>query len=161
MASSGDKTCRLWDVHRCTVISTFRHRADVESVDVKPGDESCIVSGDISGCASVWDLRTDPGKGPTHTFTDSNGSDLNSVAYFPDGNYFAAGGEDAVVTLYDLRAYKPIQTFTDPKLTPRNDVSCYCTRLRLTAPYSRPMPHCCHPCHNRAVRLSSFLLPDV
>ena len=93
------------------------------SVDIKPGDNTCIVTGDIGKYARCWDLRRDPAKGPTHSFFDPDGSDLNSVAYFPDGNFFAAGGEDAKVAMYDLRAYKKIQSFSDDKLQPGTDVS--------------------------------------
>jgi len=66
------------------------------------------VSGACDMLSKVWDIKS--GKS-THTFTGHE-SDLNSVAYFPDGKCFVTGSDDTSCRLFDTRCYRQLNTFT-------------------------------------------------
>ena len=43
-------------------------------------------------------------------------SDINAVDFFPAGNVFGTGSDDASCRLYDLRAYRELMTYTHDKI---------------------------------------------
>lgn len=114
LTSSGDSTCRFWDVERGEALHTFSdHGGDVMSVAVSPTEGgNLFVSGSCDSTAKVWDIRT--GK-CTHTF-HGHQSDINSVAFFPDGRAFGTGSDDASCCLFDLRSYGTVNTFQSSRI---------------------------------------------
>jgi len=113
LTSSGDSTCRYWDVERGEALTTFSdHQGDVLSVAVLPGGGDVFVSGSCDSTAKVWDFRS--GK-CTHTF-HGHQSDINSVTFFPDGRAFGTGSDDASCCLFDLRSYGPVNSFASAKI---------------------------------------------
>ena len=71
-----------------------------------------FVSGSCDGTAKVWDIRS--GK-CTHTFYGHE-SDINSVAFFPDGNAVGTGSDDSSCRLFDLRCYDEVNQFGNDKI---------------------------------------------
>jgi guanine nucleotide-binding protein G(I)/G(S)/G(T) subunit beta-1 len=65
-------------------------------------DKNMFVSGACDATAKAWDIRMAK---CTHTFTGHE-SDINSVCFFPNGDAFASGSDDASCRLFDLRAYR-------------------------------------------------------
>mmetsp|Transcript_35849 Transcript_35849/g.73064 ORF Transcript_35849/g.73064 Transcript_35849/m.73064 type:complete len:358 (+) Transcript_35849:88-1161(+) len=113
LTSSGDSTCRFWDVERGESLLAFSdHGGDVMSVAVSPVGENTFVSGSCDSTAKVWDIRS--GK-CTHTF-HGHQSDINSVAFFPDGRAFGTGSDDASCNLFDLRCYGAVNSFASPRI---------------------------------------------
>jgi guanine nucleotide-binding protein G(I)/G(S)/G(T) subunit beta-1 len=43
-------------------------------------------------------------------------SDINSVSFFPDGNAFGTGSDDSSCRLFDIRAYKQINKYSEDKI---------------------------------------------
>jgi|TARA_B110000977_G_scaffold130096_1_gene165946 guanine nucleotide-binding protein G(I)/G(S)/G(T) subunit beta-1 len=57
------------------------HSSDVMSVSLSPTDENQFISGSCDALAKVWDLRQ-----PKAAMSfKGHESDINSVAYMPDG----------------------------------------------------------------------------
>mmetsp|Transcript_22820 Transcript_22820/g.26840 ORF Transcript_22820/g.26840 Transcript_22820/m.26840 type:complete len:360 (+) Transcript_22820:65-1144(+) len=113
LTSSGDSTCRYWDVERGEAIAVFPdHGQDVMSVAVSPVGEEIFISGSCDSSAKVWDIRT--GK-CTHTFLGHQ-SDVNSVNFFPDGRAFGTGSDDASCCFFDMRSYGTVNSFASPRI---------------------------------------------
>ncbi|KAH8922600.1 G-protein beta subunit GPB1 [Atractiella rhizophila] len=116
LTSSGDMTCMMWDVDAGVRIMEFNdHTGDVmsyvllSSISTGPGElgllslgtnQNIFVSGACDATAKVWDIRT--GKA-VQTFVGHE-SDINAVQFFPSGDAFATGSDDASCRLFDLRA---------------------------------------------------------
>lgn len=139
VTSSGDGQCKVWDVENSTCTHYYNeHGNDVMSVDVCPTDENLFVSGGVSvnGACMLWDIRMksnaatfrqpDKKKKFMYGFYDEESvgeevggkmiyqrhdSDVNSVKFFPDGNSFASGSDDASCKLWDLRSHQEINNF--------------------------------------------------
>lgn len=127
ITSSGDSTCILWDVETKTPTSVFTdHTGDVMSVSLAPPAASAgrttFVSGSCDATAKLWDYRVGGsgggGQGQTgcvKTFVGHE-SDINSVAFFPDGNAFATGSDDSSCRLFDIRSYGQLNKYSNDKI---------------------------------------------
>jgi len=124
ITSSGDMSCILWDTEKGSQIMEFvDHNGDVMSISPSPdsvmastGDRfRTFVSGACDSLAKVWDCRKSADAGSTRTF-EGHESDINAVAFFPDGLAFSTGSDDASCRLFDLRACKEINQYTHEKI---------------------------------------------
>eukprot|EP00462_Mataza_sp_D1_P000973 CAMPEP_0175097024 /NCGR_PEP_ID=MMETSP0086_2-20121207/5058_1 /TAXON_ID=136419 /ORGANISM="Unknown Unknown, Strain D1" /LENGTH=344 /DNA_ID=CAMNT_0016370491 /DNA_START=15 /DNA_END=1046 /DNA_ORIENTATION=- len=108
LTSSGDGTCRLWDVEaQCTKLEFSGHRADVMELDVSG---STFVSGSCDTTAKLWDMRTGS---CLKTFTGHE-ADINTVKFLPGTEHaFATGSDDSTCRLFDIRAYRQINCYQD------------------------------------------------
>ena len=114
LTSSGDMTCMQWDVEAGTNLATFQdHNGDVMSISASPGTPTIFVSGACDAFAKVWDIRA-AGKS-VRTFAGHE-SDINAVAFFPDGNAFSTGSDDASCRLFDLRCSADLMQYTHDKI---------------------------------------------
>uniref|UniRef100_A0A671KUP4 Guanine nucleotide-binding protein subunit beta-5-like n=1 Tax=Sinocyclocheilus anshuiensis TaxID=1608454 RepID=A0A671KUP4_9TELE len=98
LTSSGDGTCALWDVESGQMLQSFHgHAADVLCLDLAPSETgNTFVSGGCDKKACVWDMRT----GQCAQSFETHESDINSVRYYPSGDAFASGSDDATVSLF-------------------------------------------------------------
>jgi len=113
LTSSGDSTCCYWDIETGKDLVHFTdHGGDVMSVAINPSSLDTFVSGSCDSTAKVWDIRS--GR-CTHTF-HGHQSDINSVAFFPGGEAFGTGSDDASCRLFDLRCYGPVNTFASQQI---------------------------------------------
>lgn len=109
LTSSGDYTCKLWDIEKQKVKTTFTgHTGDVMMVSLLPGDPHTFVSGACDWQSKLWDIRT--GKSQ-QTFVGHT-SDINAIKFFPNGNAFATGSDDTSCKLFDIRADTELMTYT-------------------------------------------------
>ncbi|XP_016087440.1 guanine nucleotide-binding protein subunit beta-5-like [Sinocyclocheilus grahami] len=73
---------------------------------------SCsFTNSDMQGCdkkANVWDMRS----GQNVQSFETHESDINSVKYYPSGDAFATGSDDATCRLYDLRADREVAIYS-------------------------------------------------
>ncbi|XP_069766329.1 guanine nucleotide-binding protein subunit beta-5b isoform X2 [Narcine bancroftii] len=70
-----------------------------------------FTNSDMQGCdkkAMVWDMRS----GQCIQSFETHESDINSVRYFPSGDAFASGSDDATCRLYDLRADREVAIYS-------------------------------------------------
>jgi len=108
LTSSGDMTCILWDTENGTRITEFNdHIGDVMSISINPHDVNTFVSGACDMTAKLWDIRT--GKA-VQTFTGHD-ADINAVQFFPNGNLFGSGSDDASCRLFDIRANRELMAY--------------------------------------------------
>ncbi|KAH3837583.1 guanine nucleotide-binding protein subunit beta-5a-like isoform X1 [Dreissena polymorpha] len=102
LTGSGDSTCALWDVESGQLIQSFHgHAGDVMSIDLSPSETgNLFVSGGCDRTAMVWDMRY----GECVQVFEGHESDINNVRFYPSGDAFATGSDDATCRLFDLRA---------------------------------------------------------
>eukprot|EP00035_Acanthoeca_spectabilis_P024042 m.452064 g.452064 ORF g.452064 m.452064 type:complete len:345 (-) comp20262_c0_seq1:270-1304(-) len=122
VTSSGDGTCRLWDVSTGSTISEFAgHKGDVMFVSIG-ANPNIFVSGACDGMAKVWDLRDGKCK-QTFGSGEDNAADVNAVEFFPDGNAFATAADDGSCNLFDLRSDQSIQVYKTETKAPNTSVA--------------------------------------
>ncbi|KAL8582275.1 Guanine nucleotide-binding protein subunit beta-5a [Nucella lapillus] len=109
LTGSGDSTCALWDVESSQLIQSFHgHAGDVMSIDLSPTETGNIfVSGGCDKVAMVWDMRT----GECVQMFEGHESDINCVRFYPSGDAFATGSDDATCRLFDLRADREVNCY--------------------------------------------------
>ncbi|KAF1797951.1 G protein beta subunit [Mucor lusitanicus] len=113
LTSSGDMTCFLWDIDAGVKTHEFAdHMGDVMSVSINPNDPNMFVSGACDSTAKIWDIRT---RSCVQTFTGHE-SDINSVQFFPSGTAIGTGSDDASCRLFDLRADRELNNYTDESI---------------------------------------------
>jgi len=83
------------------------------SISASPGTPSIFVSGACDAFAKVWDIKAQ-GKA-VRTFAGHE-SDINAVSFFPDGNAFSTGSDDASCRLFDLRCSAELMQYTHDKI---------------------------------------------
>uniref|UniRef100_A0A8C9MP63 G protein subunit beta 5 n=1 Tax=Serinus canaria TaxID=9135 RepID=A0A8C9MP63_SERCA len=110
LTASGDGTCALWDVESGQLLQSFHgHGADVLCLDLAPSETgNTFVSGGCDKKAMVWDMRS----GQCVQSFETHDSDINSVRYYPSGDAFASGSDDATCRLYDLRADREVAIYS-------------------------------------------------
>jgi len=110
ITSSGDMTCILWDIETSAKIQEYTdHNGDVMSISINPANKANVfVSGACDATAKLWDRRT---KKCQQTFSGHE-SDINAVHFFPDGNAFGTGSDDASCRLFDIRADRQLMSYT-------------------------------------------------
>jgi len=73
-----------------------------------------FISAGCDSSARVWDISS--GK-CTNSYSIPEG-DINSVAYFPNFGAFAIGAEDGTARLFDIRADRELQSYTQDGTKP-------------------------------------------
>jgi len=108
ITSSGDMTCMMWDIETGSKVTEFAdHLGDVMSISINPTNANVFVSGACDAFAKLWDVRT--GKA-VQTFAGHE-SDINAIQFFPDGNAFGTGSDDASCRLFDIRADRELMSY--------------------------------------------------
>eukprot|EP00042_Codosiga_hollandica_P040968 m.359624 g.359624 ORF g.359624 m.359624 type:complete len:345 (-) comp55998_c0_seq1:313-1347(-) len=108
VTSSGDMSCALWDIEKSSRILEFLgHTGDVMSLSLAPGNPNIFVSGACDAVAKVWDMRD----GKCHQTFAGHKTDINAVCFFPSGNAYATGSDDATCRLFDLRADQQLMEY--------------------------------------------------
>lgn len=115
LTSSGDSTCLLWDVSTGVSTTSFaEHTADVMFLALSPTDPNLFASGSVDESARIWDIRA--GK-CIYTFDRFHSSDINSVAFFPEGYSVGTGSDDSTCRIFDLRCYGEVAAFGTEGIT--------------------------------------------
>ena len=116
VSSSGDSTCMVWDINQGAATNTFTdHNGDVMFVSINPQDKNLFVSGSCDHTAKLWDIRQQGSSGAVMTF-HGHESDINSVAFFPDGKAFGTGSDDSSCRFFDLRSMQQVNDFMHEKI---------------------------------------------
>lgn len=113
ITSSGDMSCMLWDISTGQKVTEFRgHTGDVMSVSIPPGKEKWFISGACDTSARLWDLRS---KNCEQCFRGHE-SDINAIQYFPNGQSFGTGSDDASCRLFDIRASRELMQYVNEEI---------------------------------------------
>jgi guanine nucleotide-binding protein G(I)/G(S)/G(T) subunit beta-1 len=103
----------MWDIETGSKVTEFAdHLGDVMSISINPTNANVFVSGACDAFAKLWDVRT--GKA-VQTFAGHE-SDINAIQFFPDGNAFGTGSDDASCRLFDIRADRELNVYQVSKL---------------------------------------------
>jgi guanine nucleotide-binding protein G(I)/G(S)/G(T) subunit beta-1 len=114
LTSSGDMTCVLWDLETGSKVHEFAdHLGDVMSLSINPLDHNQFVSGACDAFAKLWDIRQQK---CVQTFA-AHDSDINAIQFFPNGNAFGTGSDDASCRLFDIRADRELASYQVRPLT--------------------------------------------
>mmetsp|Transcript_9078 Transcript_9078/g.37342 ORF Transcript_9078/g.37342 Transcript_9078/m.37342 type:complete len:341 (-) Transcript_9078:1215-2237(-) len=114
LTTSGDSNCCLWDIERRQVLATFTdHTADVMSVGLSKHNLELFATGSCDATAKLWDTRVSTCPLLSYRGHDS---DINSVAFFPDGNAFGTGSDDSTCQLFDIRCRMCVNKFKSEKI---------------------------------------------
>lgn len=98
----------MWDIETGSKVTEFAdHLGDVMSISINPTNTNVFVSGACDAFAKLWDVRT--GKA-VQTFAGHE-SDINAIQFFPDGNAFGTGSDDASCRLFDIRADRELMAY--------------------------------------------------
>ncbi|KAJ3617628.1 hypothetical protein Zmor_008798 [Zophobas morio] len=100
ITSSGDGTCKLWDIETKRVIRDFDngHVGSVEAL-VLSKDEKTFLSCGIDATVRLWDLNS---KKNQRVYVGHT-KDINDVKFHPNETSFATVAEDGRSFLYDTR----------------------------------------------------------
>ena len=83
----------------------FRDNGSVKAVAYSPVDSSVVASGGGSRAVNLWNLKND-----TLTTLGHHADVVNTVAFSPDGQLLASGGNDHVFKLWDVPRKRHIAT---------------------------------------------------
>jgi WD40 repeat protein len=94
-SGSDDRTAKLWDVATRTVMFTLTHTNTVNSVAFNGGAE--VLATASFEQAQLWDVKTG---NLLATLQHPSGTNVQSVAFGPDGKTVSTGGDDNIVRLW-------------------------------------------------------------
>jgi guanine nucleotide-binding protein G(I)/G(S)/G(T) subunit beta-1 len=77
------------------------------------GESNIFVSGSCDASAKVWDIRQAKS---SKTFANYHESDINAVQFFPDGQAFGTGSDDASCRLFDMRSFRQMNQYMSDKI---------------------------------------------
>ena len=84
----------------------LRHGGSVRAVAYSPTNPFVIASAGDSRAVMLWDLPND-----TVTTLGSHADTVNAVAFSPDGQLLASGGDDYACKLWDVQLKRRVATF--------------------------------------------------
>lgn len=114
ITTSGDSVCILWDIeHNENLMQFTDHTGDVMSVALSPNSPKTFVTASCDSTAKLWDARLSGS--PVMTFVGHD-SDINAVAFYPDGHAFGTGSDDSTCQLFDIRCLTCLNKFKSEKI---------------------------------------------
>jgi guanine nucleotide-binding protein G(I)/G(S)/G(T) subunit beta-1 len=116
LTSSGDASCILWDLQNPKhPKQTFHgHDGDVMSVSVPNTGDTQFISGSCDLFSKLWDWRV--GRNSCVKTFQGHQSDINCVQYFPNAQAFGTASDDASCRLFDIRAFRQLNKYSDHKI---------------------------------------------
>ena len=103
VSGSEDKTVCVWRADLANPIFTLVHSAPVRTVECNPKGTELLV-GCLDGSLTVWDLKDDT-KEPKKLaeIKDKHRGPITALAFSPNGEYFASGGEDYNILIWKTK----------------------------------------------------------
>jgi len=129
LTASDDKIAGLWDVDTGVCLETYHgHSEGLSCLALSPVNDNLFATGSGDTTVKIWDrrLRATGGAegfssasasaqqdhvGCVQSFT-KNTTDVESLAWFPDGNALATGSKDSACRVYDMRCCGQLAQYT-------------------------------------------------
>jgi WD40 repeat protein len=106
VASSADKTVKLWDRQTGECLRILEHDDQVYYVAFSPDD--CILASGCANCRiSLWNVTT----GKRIKILRGHTSWICPISFSPDGQILASGSADKLIKLWDINTGECIETF--------------------------------------------------
>ncbi|MBD1945611.1 caspase family protein [Coleofasciculus sp. FACHB-712] len=105
-----DNTVRVWQVSNNSLIKTFHHNAEVNSVTFN-SDGRQIASASADGTIKVWSLTSNKDK-PLRTLRGHT-DEVFSVKFSPDDKNIVSGSRDRTIRIWSLSSNQPQRVLTD------------------------------------------------
>ena len=115
VSGSEDKTVCVWRRGQAEPLDVLRHSSPVRAVACTPAGAKqnlCIV-GLADGRIILWDLAEagKPGIKPLRELKDAHRDAISALAFSPDGRWFASGGGDNMIYLWQTGQDKALYAF--------------------------------------------------
>jgi len=108
-----DNTMKLWNINTGAIIQSFEYPGWINSVDFSPDGQTALLGGGflIKGEMNLWDLSTNQLARTFKGWFKGHSSNVESIAYSPDGKTILSGSRDTLMKLWDLSTGEPIRSF--------------------------------------------------
>ncbi|MEL6871376.1 MAG: WD40 repeat domain-containing protein, partial [Pseudomonadota bacterium] len=107
VSASADKTVKLWDRRRLSLIRTYRGHKDFVTAVAVSADGKRIASGDLDGQIRVWSSR---GSRRIARLRAHDG-EVSGISFLDGGKRIASTSTDGRLTIWDVRRGRSQQTF--------------------------------------------------
>ena len=104
ISGGNDKKIKIFSISQNKILSSFDNKYNINSVTMSPN--SCLIASADDKSPKIWEINKNILL--NNYLKDSQGKILN-IKWSPDGIYFATGGKDHTIKLYDIRTPKLIQ----------------------------------------------------
>lgn len=109
VSSSMDKTVRMWNAFSAQTLCSYRHTSEVLAVAATTGAGALLLaSADRGGMVEIW---VPQGKGVRIDGYQHRGA-VNALAWSSDGRYLVSGGDDTLLSVYDVERGQLGQQYT-------------------------------------------------
>jgi WD40 repeat protein len=113
VSASEDRTVRVWKPNQRSEYKIWEHPSPVRAVACSPATATDPTGKRVNYCLTacadgsvrLWDLDSPPSttEEPLWVAENQHGDAINCIAFSPDGKYYATGGEDNVISLWEFR----------------------------------------------------------
>ncbi|SMN19676.1 similar to Saccharomyces cerevisiae YDR364C CDC40 Pre-mRNA splicing factor, important for catalytic step II of pre-mRNA splicing and plays a role in cell cycle progression [Maudiozyma saulgeensis] len=144
ISSSYDKTVKIWDTERGSVLKRLRYKDGVSCCQFRPTGTNEFIIGLSDSRILHYDTRVTSKNGLIQTYDHHIGGILD-VKYFQDGSKFISSSEDKTVMIWDNGVNIPIKNISDtaqysmPVINTHPTQKYFCTQSMDNAIYTYNM----------------------
>jgi WD40 repeat protein len=107
-SGSEDSTVRIWDVATGQLhLALEGHTDPVRALAFHPHDQDLLVTGSADRSLRIWSVAT----GESFALV-GHGSQVNAVAFSPDGQHVVSGSTDSTLRIWRLADRQPVKVLT-------------------------------------------------
>ena len=111
LTGSYDKSCKIFDLNDGNVLFDFNeHTKEISNCFFYPKDNNIIISTSLDGLLKIYDIRK--GNASVNTYDEHFKKEIFCSTISSNGKFFATGGGDNTVNVYDLAEMKKIFSLT-------------------------------------------------
>jgi WD40 repeat protein len=105
LTAGENHTATLWDIETGQVVKSFEHNETIWGSAFQPGGDLIAMVG-YDGRIILWNPILDE-----VSYINASDTFLRDIIFLADGNHILVGGDDALITLWDVESKNLIRTF--------------------------------------------------